>query len=383
MIQNNVCYYTIKYGDDDEKELSQKEVEKRIDRPNIKLSSTDQQEQVEYEYWTAQQSCRRQSPQIEKLKTKYAKEWANAVNLISEKWYCNINDSSVNQEYKNQANAVINEETEKKIEYQHLIHHKKYRDNWLKSAAKEFYTLFQGSKKDKHGNQKIKGTNTLFWINKNQVPENKKVTYARIVCSVRPKKEDPNHTRITAGGDRLEYLGDVSTETAGLTTAKMLFNSVVSTPDAKFCTFDISNMYLNTPLDDYQYMRFNVKDVPPEVIDLYNLHDKITPDGWLYCKIRRAIYGLKEAGKLANIQLQKVLATEGYYPCPFTQGFFCHETRDITFSLVVDNFGVKYTNRKDAEHLESVIKKNYPMKTNWDGDYYLGMTVKYATVLIA
>ena len=136
-------------------------------------------------------------------------------------------------------------------------------------------------------------------------------------------------------------------------------------------------MYLNTPLDDYQYMRFNVRDVPPEVIELYNLQDKITPDRWLYCEIRRSIYGLKEAGKLANIQLQKVLATEGYYPCPFTQGLFRHETRDITFSLVVDDFGVKYTNRKDAEHLESVIKKNYPMKTNWDGDYYLGMTLKW------
>ena len=75
----------------------------------------------------------------------------------------------MNQEYKNQANAVIDEETGNKMEYQHLIQHNKYRDNWLKSAAKEFYTLFQGSEKDKHGNQKIKGTNTLFWINKNQV----------------------------------------------------------------------------------------------------------------------------------------------------------------------------------------------------------------------
>ena len=175
----------------------------------------------------------------------------------------------------------------------------------------------------------------------------------------------------------MDYLDDVSTKTAGLTTAKMLFNSVVSTSDAKFCMFDISNMYLNTPLDDYQYMRFNVKDVPPEVINLYNLHNKIIPDGWLYCKIQRAIYGLNEAGKLANIQLQKLFATEGYYPCLFTQELFRHETRDITFSLVVDDFGVKYINQKDEEHLEPVIKKNYPMKTDWDGDYYLGMTLKW------
>ena len=108
-------------------------------------------------------------------------------------------------------------------------------------------------------------------------------------------------TRITTGGDRLYYLGDISTKTAGQTTAKILFNSVVSIPDAKFCTFNIRNMYLNTPLNDYQYICFNVKDVPPEVIKLYNLHNKITPNRWLYCKIGRAIYGLKKAGKLPNI----------------------------------------------------------------------------------
>ena len=56
-----------------------------------------------------------------------------------------------------------------------------------------------------------------------------------------------------------------------------------------------------------------------DLIKLYNLQDKITPDGWLYYKIRQAIYGLKEAGKLANIQLQKVLATKGYYPCQIPQ----------------------------------------------------------------
>ena len=49
-------YYTIKYGDDDENKLSQKEVEKRIDQPNIKLSSSDRHKQVECEYWMAQQS---------------------------------------------------------------------------------------------------------------------------------------------------------------------------------------------------------------------------------------------------------------------------------------------------------------------------------------
>ena len=80
-------------------------------------------------------------------------------------------------------------------------------------------------------------------------------------------------------------------------------------------TIDISNMYLNTPLQEYQYMRFNINMVPQEVIDHYNLQGKIIEDGGLYCEIFKTIYGLKESGKLANMELQTVLESEGYYQC--------------------------------------------------------------------
>ena len=53
-----------------------------------------------------------------------------------------------------------------------------------------------------------------------------------------------------------------------------------------------------------------------------------------------------------------------------------HETRDIAFSLVVDDFGVKYTDKRDADHLIMTQQKKYPIKMNWKGDYYLGMTLE-------
>ena len=131
----------------------------------------------------------------------------------------------------------------------------------------------------------------------------------------------------------------------------MVFNNVVSTPEVKFMTIDISNMYLNTPLEEYQYMRFNINMIPQEVIDHYKLQNKTTNNGWVYCEICKAIYGLKESGKLANIELQAVLATEGYKPCCFTDGLYKHKTRNIAFSLVVDDFGVNYKDKRDADHL--------------------------------
>ena len=67
-------------------------------------------------------------------------------------------------------------------------------------------------------------------------------------------------------------------------------------------TMNISNMYLNTPLKN----TFDL--IPEEVIEEYYLRKKVDKGGWLYCEICMAIYGLKESGKLANVQLQKVLA---------------------------------------------------------------------------
>ena len=140
---------------------------------------------------------------------------------------------------------------------------------------------------------------------------------------------------------------------------------------------NISNMYLNTPLQEYQYMQFNISMVPQEMIDHYDLQSKVTGDGWLYWKKRKAIYGLKESEKLANIEPQTVLASEGYKPCHFTHGLYKQEKRNISFSLVVDDFGVRYIDKQDADHLITTLQKKYPIKMKWVGDYYLGMTLEW------
>ena len=76
----------------------------------------------------------------------------------------------------------------------------------------------------------------------------------------------------------------------------MIFNSVISIPAAKFMTINISNMYLNTLLQEYQYMRFSINMVCQEIIDHFNLQNKVTDNGWVYCEICKAIYSLKNQG---------------------------------------------------------------------------------------
>ena len=90
----------------------------------------------------------------------------------------------------------------------------------------------------------------MQFIQKNEVPNDNTVTYAIFVCDYRPQKEEKEQTRITVGGDRLEYQREVSTKTSGLTTIKLLLNGVISSAGARFMTTYVKKIYLNTPMKD-------------------------------------------------------------------------------------------------------------------------------------
>jgi hypothetical protein len=60
-----------------------------------------------------------------------------------------------------------------------------------------------------------------------------------------------------------------------------------------------------------------------------------------------------------------------------THRLWTHDTRPISFSLVVDDFGVKYVGREHAEHLMACIKKNYNISSDWNGTAYCGLTLDW------
>jgi hypothetical protein len=59
----------------------------------------------------------------------------------------------------------------------------------------------------------------------------------------------------------VHYPGDADTPTDDLLTVKLLLNSIISTPNAKFMTMDIRDFYLNTPMAQYEY----IADMPEDV----------------------------------------------------------------------------------------------------------------------
>jgi hypothetical protein len=145
---------------------------------------------------------------------------------------------------------------------------------------------------------------------------------------------------------------------ADLTTVKILINSTISNLGAKFLGIDFTNIYLNTPMPNPEYMRLRLDIISDKIIVVYNLCNIVTPDGLVYIKIWKGMYGLPQAGILANQLLKKHLATKGYYQCQHTPGLWCHIWQNITFYLV-DDFGIKVTNMHDMDYLVNALKEHY------------------------
>eukprot|EP00804_Cyclotella_cryptica_P024750 CCRYP_001720-RA/>CCRYP_001720-RA protein AED:0.46 eAED:0.46 QI:0/-1/0/1/-1/0/1/0/67 len=67
-----------------------------------------------------------------------------------------------------------------------------------------------------------------------------------------------------------------------------MINSVLSCQGARFCTFDIANFYLCTPLNRPEYIKIKLSDIPQKFITEYNLMHNVH-NGWVYFEIRKGI----------------------------------------------------------------------------------------------
>jgi hypothetical protein len=213
----------------------------------------------------------------------------------------------------------------------------------------------------------VAGTNADFFIDLHNIPKDRKITYGKLVCDLKPNKTEKHRVRLTVGVDRLDYSGDTATSTADITTFKILINSTLSTNEAKMMIMDIKKYYLGTPLPTYKYMRLPLTILPLDIIEKCDLK-RLAVNGWVYLEIRKGVYGLKQAG---------LLALFGYYPARHTPGLWLHNTKPTAFSLVVDDFAVKYVTESDANHLRDALLQHYEITTDWEGAIYSGITLDW------
>jgi hypothetical protein len=125
-------------------------------------------------------------------------------------------------------------------------------------------------------------------------------------------------------------------------TVKLHLNSVISTKNTRYCTIDLKDFYFNTPMDQPKYMLMKISDLPPNFAKAYNLINLATNDGTIYVKIKKGMYGLLQAGILAQNLLEKRLNQHSYHQSKVTPGLWKHDWRPLLFTLCVNNFGIKY-----------------------------------------
>ena len=174
---------------------------------------------------------------------------------------------------------------------------------------------------------------------------------------------------MTIGGNRLDYPDEMSLFTASLIETKLFLNSVISDHklhNAKFCSIDIKDFFLTTPMVQAEYLCIHKRYFSPEFKSMYQLHDKIHKD-YIYCKVKKGMYGLKQAAILAYKLLLKRLSSDGYQPIPMTNRLFKHKSRKTIFALCVDDFGVKYHSQQDLQHLIETLRKQYKISIDYEG----------------
>ncbi len=124
------------------------------------------------------------------------------------------------------------------------------------------------------------------------------MTYGKFVCEYKPNKAEKERTHFTVGGGKKNYPGNCATPTGDLTLFKIMLNSVILTPGARFMSLDIKNFYLNMLMLRYEYIRIKINDVPEEIIKQYNLREKVDNDGYVTSKYKRACMAYRRLASL-------------------------------------------------------------------------------------
>ncbi len=231
---------------------------------------------------------------------------------------------------------------------------------------------------------RVKGTDTIQFIKKDDVLYErwKDVMYGSFTCDVRPHKDEKEQTRLTTGGDSINYPDkvEVGTPTADITLFKCLANSIVSTPGARCIMLDIKDFYLKAPMKHKEYMRLKITDIPDKIIKEYNLQELVTEDGYVYCATSKSMYGLPQAGIIAQELLAERLTKHGYHQSKIIPGLWTHETRPTMFTLVMDDFAIKIMSENEVDHIINALKKYYTIMVDKDAAKYIGLTIKWGMV---
>ena len=129
-------------------------------------------------------------------------------------------------------------------------------------------------------------------------------------------------------------------------------------------------------MDRYEYMKLLLENIPSEIIQQYKLQE-LSNKCFLRMEIQKYMYGLPQSGIIAYDTLKLHPEKFGYEPAPITTGLWRLQTRPLQFSLLVDDFGVKYECQADITYLLDSLKTIYKISEYWYGKLFCGLRLEW------
>ena len=134
---------------------------------------------------------------------------------------------------------------------------------------------------------------------------------------------------------------------------------------------DLKYFYLNTPMVRYEYMQIPITILPQEIIKEYDI-DHLIDNRFILPEIKSNVLSI--TGRSTNLRkLAKNLDIRGYRPTLYSLYLFKHQTRKITFCLVVNNVSIKFIHQHNPPHLVNHFNKEYKATVSWEGKVFYGM----------
>jgi hypothetical protein len=286
---------------------------------------------------------------------------------------CTHQPTSIN--FKHFACPVVHPVTGKTIlSYKKLMNDPATAETWQTAFRKDFGSMAQGDNKTGQ-----KGMNAMFVVTHDKIKhvlhQGKKITYGNPVVDYWPQKEDLHQIQITAGGNLVQYNSSPSVNTEDLDTSKLHWNIVISTKQARYMCLDIIIFSLQPTLITSNTCKCRLH------CSLFgsksNIMVKMVYKRYIHLEMQRAVWGLPQAGILAKKHRRCKLDPFGYYKHVNTLGLWYHESRPISLTLVVDNFGIKYKTKDDINHLIGAIKSTYTVTEDWTGNLHCSITLNW------
>ena len=121
-------------------------------------------------------------------------------------------------------------------------------------------------------------------------------------------------------------------------------------------------------------MQIPIAEISQESMHAHNLHDKVYP-GHICCEIHRGMYGLPQAGKVANNLLKKTSIRIWLPQKTLHSRMMEHSILPVHFILVVDDVGIKFVGKEHLQYLINILKMYYEIDVDYASNKYCGVTL--------